>query len=62
MIWDGVAGMCLANAAGLLVTDGTGHVRATVDVALDVAEPMFASTLIASDADAAKAVVGAPQS
>ena len=55
-IWDGVAGMCLASAAGLFVGDGTGKERTTVDIALDAAEPKFDSTLIASDLAAARIV------
>lgn len=56
-VWDGVAGMCLAAAAGLMVTDRAGRERRTVEVALNVASPEFASTLVASDADAAQIVV-----
>lgn len=37
---------------GLFVGDGTGEERTTIDIALDVAEPQFDSTLIASDPDA----------
>jgi 3'(2'), 5'-bisphosphate nucleotidase len=56
-VWDGAAGICLARAAGgLFVGDGTGKERATVDIALDVAEPQFDSTLIASDPDATEIV------
>ena len=56
-VWDGAAGICLARAAGgLFVGDGTGKERATVDIALDVAEPQFDSMLIASDPDATKIV------
>lgn len=52
-VWDGSAGICLANATrGLFVGDGTGEERTTIDIALDVAEPQFDSTLIASDPDA----------
>jgi len=55
-IWDGVAGICLAHAAGLFVGDGTGAERTTVDIALTVTEPTFDSTLIASDPDAVRIV------
>jgi 3'(2'), 5'-bisphosphate nucleotidase len=58
-VWDGVAGMCFAYAAGLYVGDGTGRARAEVDIALDLADPVFDSTLIASDSVAAQIVVGA---
>lgn len=58
-VWDGVAGMCLASAAGLMVTDRAGRQRDTVDVALNVASPEFESTLVASDTDAARIVVDA---
>lgn len=55
-VWDGVAGICLAHAAGLFVGDGTGAERATVDIALNVTEPQFDSTLIASDPNAIRIV------
>lgn len=56
-VWDGAAGICLANAVGgLFVGDGTGKERTTVNIALDAAEPEFDSTLIASDPDAARIV------
>lgn len=56
-VWDGAAGICLANAAGVLfVGDGSGGERTTIDIALDVAEPQFDSTLIASDPDATRIV------
>lgn len=56
-VWDGAAGICLANAVGgLFVGDGTGKERTTVNIALDAAEPQFDSTLIASDPDAARIV------
>ena len=58
-VWDGVAGMCFAYAAGLYVGDGAGRARAEVDIALDLADPVFDSTLIASDSVAAQIVVGA---
>jgi 3'(2'), 5'-bisphosphate nucleotidase len=45
-VWDGAAGMCLAYAAGLRVTDRRGRDRETVDVPLEVAEPCFESTLV----------------
>lgn len=56
-VWDGAAGICLAYAAGgLFVGDGTGEERTTIDIALDIAEPQFDSTLIASDPDATRIV------
>ena len=58
-IWDGAAGMCLAYAAGLYVGDGTGRARTEVDIALDLADPVFDSTLVASDMVATKIVQGA---
>ncbi|MGH3836116.1 MAG: inositol monophosphatase family protein [Pseudonocardiaceae bacterium] len=56
-LWDGAVGMCLARAAGLTVMDGAGTKRTTVDVALDVAEPRFESTLVAADEAAAQVVI-----
>lgn len=56
-LWDGAAGMCLARAAGLSVMDGAGTKRTTVDVALDVAEPLFESTLVAVDEAAAQVII-----
>lgn len=58
-VWDGVAGMCLASAAGLMVTDGARRERRIVDVALNVASPEFASTMVATDAEAARIVADA---
>ena len=58
-IWDGAAGLCLAYAAGLYVADGTGRPRTEIDIALDLADPVFDSTLIASDSVAAQIVVAA---
>ncbi|MGH3930890.1 MAG: inositol monophosphatase family protein [Pseudonocardiaceae bacterium] len=58
-LWDGAAGMCLAQAAGLTVLDGAGTERTTIDVALDVAEPLFESTLVAADETAAQVVISA---
>jgi 3'(2'), 5'-bisphosphate nucleotidase len=57
-VWDGAAGICLAQAAGLHVGDGTGRERTSIDIALNVPEPQFDSTLIASDAEATRIVVG----
>lgn len=57
-VWDGVAGMCLAHAAGLYVGDGNGRERTEIEIALDAADPVFDSTLIASDAVARQIVVG----
>ncbi|MGH3569175.1 MAG: inositol monophosphatase family protein [Pseudonocardia sp.] len=60
-VWDGVAGICLANASGgLFVGDGTGRERTTVDIALNVTEPQFDSTLIASDPDATRIIANRP--
>jgi len=39
--------------------DGAGRERATIDVALDVAEPIFDSTLVAADDAAARVVIAA---
>jgi 3'(2'), 5'-bisphosphate nucleotidase len=61
-VWDGAAGMCFAYAAGLYVADGTGRARAGIDIALDLADPVFDSTLIASDPVAAEIVVAASKS
>ncbi|GIG63206.1 hypothetical protein Lfu02_75780 [Longispora fulva] len=58
-VWDGAAGMCLAAAAGLFVGDGTGRGRAAIDIPLDAADPVFGSTLVASDSVAAQIVVEA---
>jgi 3'(2'), 5'-bisphosphate nucleotidase len=58
-IWDGAAGLCFAYAAGLYVADGTGRARVEIDVTLDDVDPVFDSTLIASDSIAAWAVVAA---
>jgi len=60
-VWDGVAGMCFAYAAGLYVGDGAGRARTEVDIALDLADPEFASTLVASDLAAAQIVVDAAE-
>jgi fructose-1,6-bisphosphatase/inositol monophosphatase family enzyme len=43
-IWDGVAGMCLARAAGKLVYGESGNIRDQVDLDLTVPEPTFVST------------------
>lgn len=58
-IWDGAAGLCFAYAAGLYVADGAGRARQQIDIRLDLADPVFDSTLIASDAVAAQVVVAA---
>ncbi len=58
-VWDGVAGMCFAYAAGLYVGDGAGRERTAIEIALDDADPVFDSTLIASDSVAARVVVEA---
>jgi 3'(2'), 5'-bisphosphate nucleotidase len=58
-IWDGAAGLCFAYAAGLFVADGTGRARTEIDIALDLVDPVFASTLIATDSVAAEIVVAA---
>ncbi|MBB5866659.1 3'(2'), 5'-bisphosphate nucleotidase [Allocatelliglobosispora scoriae] len=58
-IWDGAAGLCLAYAAGLNVTDRDGRERTEIDIALDLPDPVFDSTLIASDPVAARIVVAA---
>ncbi|MGL5809870.1 MAG: inositol monophosphatase family protein [Nocardioides sp.] len=58
-IWDGVAGMCFAYAAGLYVGDGTGRARTEVDIALDLADPVFDSMLIAWDLAAVRILTGA---
>jgi 3'(2'), 5'-bisphosphate nucleotidase len=58
-VWDGVAGMCLAAAAGLTVTDGAGRERRSVEVALNTTSPEFESTLVASDPEAARIVIDA---
>lgn len=58
-LWDGVAGMCLAYAAGIYVGDGAGRERAEIEIALDGADPVFDSMLIASDPVAREIVVGA---
>ncbi|MGQ0777907.1 MAG: inositol monophosphatase family protein [Pseudonocardiales bacterium] len=58
-IWDGAAGLCFAYAVGLYVADGTGRARTEIDIALDLVDPVFDSTLIASDSVAAQVVVAA---
>lgn len=56
-VWDGAAGICLATATeDLFVGDGTGKERTALDIDLNVAEPQFDSTLIASDPDAVRIV------
>jgi 3'(2'), 5'-bisphosphate nucleotidase len=47
-VWDGAAGMCLARAAGLRVTDRHGREREVVDAPLGEDEPRFDSTLVAA--------------
>lgn len=56
-VWDGAAGIGLAYAAGLYVGDGAGQERTGVEVALNVDEPVFDSTLVASDRAAAHIIV-----
>lgn len=46
-VWDGAAGMCLAQTAGLRVCDGRGRDRHVIDLDFGIAEPTFASTLVA---------------
>lgn len=58
-VWDGAAGLCFAYAVGLYVADGTGRARTEIDIALDLVDPVFDSTLIASDSVAARIVVAA---
>lgn len=53
-IWDGVAGMCLARAAGKLVYGESGNIRDEVDLDLTVPEPTFVSTFVAPRAVAQK--------
>jgi 3'(2'), 5'-bisphosphate nucleotidase len=45
-VWDGAAGMCLAQASGLRVSDRNGVERPVIDIDLAVAEPQFPSTLV----------------
>ena len=47
-VWDGAAGICLARAAGLRVCDRRGRDRGDIDLDLSIAEPTFASTLVAA--------------
>jgi 3'(2'), 5'-bisphosphate nucleotidase len=47
-VWDGAAGMCLAQTAGLRVCDRHGRDRHIIDLDLSTAEPTFASTLVAA--------------
>jgi 3'(2'), 5'-bisphosphate nucleotidase len=49
-VWDGAAGMCLAQTAGLRVCDSHGRDRHVIDLDLRVVEPTFASTLVAAPA------------
>jgi fructose-1,6-bisphosphatase/inositol monophosphatase family enzyme len=49
-VWDGAAGMCLAQTAGLRVCDGRGRDRYIISLDLRAAEPTFASTLVAAPA------------
>lgn len=58
-VWDGAAGMCLAYASGLHVGDGNGRERTGIEIALDVADPQFDSTIVASDSEAVQIVVDA---
>nr|WP_052478647.1 inositol monophosphatase family protein [Kibdelosporangium sp. MJ126-NF4]CEL19697.1 3'(2'),5'-bisphosphate nucleotidase [Kibdelosporangium sp. MJ126-NF4]CTQ96923.1 3'(2'),5'-bisphosphate nucleotidase (EC 3.1.3.7) [Kibdelosporangium sp. MJ126-NF4] len=45
-VWDGAAGMCLAQASGLRVSDRNGVDRPVIDLDFNVAEPQFPSTLV----------------
>jgi 3'(2'), 5'-bisphosphate nucleotidase len=47
-VWDGAAGMCLAQVAGLDVCDSRGQKRTVIDLDLTVPEPTFDATLVAS--------------
>jgi 3'(2'), 5'-bisphosphate nucleotidase len=49
-VWDGAAGMCLAQTAGLRVCDGHGRDRHIINLDLRAVEPTFASTLVAAPA------------
>ena len=49
-VWDGAAGMCLAQTAGLRVCDGHGRDRHVINLDLRAVEPTFASTLVAAPA------------
>lgn len=49
-VWDGAAGMCLAQTAGLRVCDGHGRDRHLINLDLRAVEPTFASTLVAAPA------------
>ncbi|WP_166378403.1 inositol monophosphatase family protein [Catellatospora methionotrophica] len=60
-IWDGAAGLCFAFAAGLFVADGSGRPRTEIDIELGLEDPVFDSTLIATDSVAAQIVVAASE-
>ncbi|MCK2238087.1 inositol monophosphatase family protein [Crossiella sp. S99.2] len=45
-VWDGAAGMCLAQAGGLRVLDRNGIDRPIIDLDFSVLEPQFPSTLV----------------
>ncbi|MDG4789075.1 inositol monophosphatase family protein [Micromonospora sp. WMMD1102] len=47
-VWDGAAGMCLAQSANLRVCDRHGVQRDLVNLDLTVDEPTFASTVVAA--------------
>jgi 3'(2'), 5'-bisphosphate nucleotidase len=49
-VWDGAAGICLAQTAGLRVCDGHGQDRHVINLDLGAVEPTFASTLVAAPA------------
>jgi 3'(2'), 5'-bisphosphate nucleotidase len=55
-VWDGAAGMCLAQHQGLRVCDAAGVDRDVVDLDLADREPTFASTLVAPAVLAGKIV------
>lgn len=49
-VWDGAAGMCLAQTVGLRVCDRHGRERPIIDLDFSTVEPTFASTLVAAPA------------
>jgi 3'(2'), 5'-bisphosphate nucleotidase len=55
-VWDGAAGMCLAQHQGLRVCDASGTERVAVDLDLTDREPTFDSTLVAPPTLAEKIV------
>lgn len=46
-VWDGAAGICLAHALNLFVSDRNCLPRKTIDLDLSVTVPLFESTLVA---------------